>query len=153
MHKILFVCLGNICRSPMAESIFRHKVQQAGLGDHFQIGSAGTGDWHVGQLPDSRTIEVLKVNGITDVSRARQVIANDFVDFDHLIAMDLANVRDLHRWDRSVPDVVSLMSSWNPASTVLEIPDPYYGNEQDFHHVFALLDKGCEGLLNKLKNS
>ena len=137
----------------MAESIFRHKVQQAGLGDSFVIESAGTGNWHVGDNPDSRTIAVLRQNGISHYSRARQVKPSDFRDFDHIIAMDMANARDLHNWSQAQPDKVSLMSSWNPKSTRIEVPDPYYGDEGDFAQVFTMLDEATECLLTKLRIS
>ena len=153
MTRILFVCLGNICRSPMAEAILRHKVEMVGLEKAFKIESAGTGDWHVGQLPDSRTIQALAANGITKLSRARQVSSVDFQVFDHIIAMDLVNERDLADWNGSVPAKVSLLSSWNPDIHLIEVPDPYYGSESDFHDVFMMLDTACNAILSKFKNS
>lgn len=150
--SVLFVCLGNICRSPMAESIFRHKVQQAGLSDLFLIESAGTGDWHVGDNPDPRTLHVLRQNGISEYSRARQVSSSDFARFDYIIAMDLANVRDLHNWVGAVPGRVSLMSHWNEHATLIEVPDPYYGDASGFDDVFKILNESTETLLTKLKN-
>jgi protein-tyrosine phosphatase len=150
--SVLFVCLGNICRSPMAESIFRHKVKDAGLNDQFLIESAGTGDWHVGDNPDPRTINVLRQNGITEFSRARQVSSSDFSRFDYVIGMDLANVRDLHRWKGAVLERVSLMSHWNPNATLIEVPDPYYGDASEFDHVFDILEESTDALLTKLKN-
>jgi protein-tyrosine phosphatase len=137
----------------MAEAIMRDKVERAGLDSAFNIESAGTGDWHAGQLPDSRTIKVLAANGITKVSRARQVSSEDFQAFDHIIAMDLANERDLGDWVGSVPAKVSLMSSWNLESRMIEVPDPYYGSESDFHDVFKMLDIACDSLLRKLNKS
>ncbi len=148
--SVLFVCLGNICRSPMAESIFRHKVDRAGLAESFVIESAGTGDWHVGDNPDPRTIRVLAQNGVHEFSRARQVTSSDFAEFDHIIAMDLANERDLCDWNGSVPHRVSLMSSWGGDGGRIEVPDPYYGDFGGFEEVFKMLDSTTDGLLVKL---
>ena len=136
----------------MAEAIFRHKVKAAGLINSFTIDSAGTGDWHVGQLPDPRTIRVLEQNGITELSRARQVKSSDFENFDHIIAMDLPNERDLHNWQGARTDQVSLMSSWNPTSRLIEVPDPYYGDQQGFIEVYEILDEATDALLTKLRN-
>ena len=135
----------------MAESIFRHKVELAGLSDQFLIESAGTGDWHVGDYPDPRTLHVLRQNGISEYSRARQVSSSDFERFDYIIAMDLANVRDLHNWKGSVSERVSLMSHWNEHATLIEVPDPYYGDANGFDVVFEILDESTATLLTKLK--
>ncbi len=137
----------------MAESIFRHKVREAGLDDSFLLDSAGTGNWHVGDHPDPRTIEVLRLNGITEFSRARQVASTDFSRFEHIIAMDLANVRDLQSWQSTGPGRVTLMSDWNENSTLIEVPDPYYGDFSGFENVFEILDESTDSLLAKLKNS
>lgn len=134
----------------MAESIFRHKVQQAGLEDVFHIDSAGTGNWHVGQNPDPRTIKVLIQQGITQYSRARQVKSSDFEEFTYVVAMDSANLRDLHEWRGSQPDRVSLMLTWDSTSRISEVPDPYYGDSKDFEVVYRLLDKALTDLLDQL---
>ena len=153
MTRVLFVCLGNICRSPMAEAIFRHKVNEAGLSQSFVIESAGTGDWHVGDNPDPRTIRVLAQNGVHKYSRARQVRASDFVEFDHIVAMDLANERDLHDWKGADRNKVSLMSSWGDDTRRIEVPDPYYGDYHGFEDVFEMLDEATDAMLMKLKLS
>ena len=149
--KILFVCLGNICRSPMAESIFRHQAKQGGLQDVVEVDSAGTGDWHVGQLPDPRTIRVLRENGIVDVSKARQVRPQDFQDYDLIVAMDASNVNNLERWAGSDPGRVKLMRTFDPVATSLEVPDPYYGDMENFRDVYAMLDRACAGLLQSVR--
>ncbi len=134
----------------MAESLFRHKVKQAGLQDYFLIDSAGTGNWHEGQNPDRRTLKVLAQNGILEFSKARQVRTADFTDYDHVIAMDEQNVRDLTQWKGAVEAKVSLMMGWKPTSAVREVPDPYYGEERDFESVYELLDDATGKLLDHL---
>lgn len=134
----------------MAEAIFRHKVKRAGLADSFVIESAGTGDWHIGDNPDPRTIRVLAQNGVHEFSRARQVRSTDFVEFDHIIAMDLANERDLSDWKGADRNKVSLMSSWGSDTRRIEVPDPYYGEFEGFVEVYEMLDSTTDGLLAKL---
>src|SRR5688500_1630475 len=95
--RVLFVCLGNICRSPLAEGVFLHLVKEAGLTDRFEVASAGTGEWHIGERPDSRSIAVARRHGVELPSRARQVESKDLHTFDHVIAMDRENLRDLKR--------------------------------------------------------
>lgn len=136
----------------MAEAIFRHKVELAGLADEFKIESAGTGDWHVGDNPDPRTIKVLADNGISKYSRARRVKASDFEHFDHIVAMDVMNVADLEAWEGAQPEKVSLMARWNLDSTTINVPDPYYGGKRDFEDVFKMLDGATQAMLTKLKN-
>ena len=134
----------------MAESIFRQKVREAGLSQHFVIESAGTGDWHVGQNPDPRTIRVLQENGIEHFSPARQVNTKDFQTFDYVIAMDKANLVDLYRWPGSRSEKVSLMLNWGPTANDDIVPDPYYGEYQNFQEVYQLLDEASEQILTKL---
>ncbi len=136
----------------MAEAIFRHKVELAGLADEFKIESAGTGDWHVGDNPDPRTIKVLADNGISKYNRARRVKASDFEHFDHIVAMDVMNVADLEAWEGAQPEKVSLMARWNLDSTTINVPDPYYGGKRDFEDVFKMLDGATQAMLTKLKN-
>jgi protein-tyrosine phosphatase len=136
----------------MAESIFQNKVKKAGLSESFIVESAGTGNWHVGDYPDPRTIQVLRKNGITELSHARQFKSSDFEEFDHIVAMDLTNVRDLQEWQGAEPEKVSLMLAWNPGSTQIEVPDPYYGDYLGFEEVFEMLDKATESMLTMLKS-
>jgi protein-tyrosine phosphatase len=152
MTYILFICAGNICRSPMAEAIFAHLAAQAGRAHEFHIESAGTGGWHTGEKPDVRTIRVLEERGIAWRSTARQISRHDFERFHHLVAMDSANLDDLLNVG-APPERVSLMLSWNPSSPVTEVPDPYYGSLADFESVFDLLEPACRELLARIGTS
>jgi len=145
---ILFVCLGNICRSPLAEGILRRLAQENGVVLH--IDSAGTGNWHQGDLPDPRARRVGKSLGCEMDMRARQVTPNDFDDFEHIVAMDRANVRELKNWHQNQPDKICLLRSFDANADSDEVPDPYYGTVADFEEVGRMLERGCRGLLAKL---
>ena len=146
---VLFVCLGNICRSPLAEGVFQHLVEEAGVSDEFEIDSAGTGSWHVGERPDTRAIAVARAHGITLPSRARQITPEDLDHFDYVIAMDLENVRNLERMaESSRTDVqIHLLREFDPEHTGDEVPDPYYGGASGFEKVFKIVSQSCEALL------
>lgn len=143
MTKVLFVCLGNICRSPTAEAIFRKRAREAGLAA--QVDSAGTGGWHTGDPPDPRMMKAAATHGY-DLAplRARQVDAGDGYTFDHIIAMDSSNLADLQdlRLDDWTADVRMLLDR--------DAPDPYYGGERGFHDVIALLEGGIDRLIKEL---
>ncbi|WP_175776834.1 low molecular weight protein-tyrosine-phosphatase [Burkholderia anthina] len=150
---ICFVCLGNICRSPTAEGVMRHQVDAAGLADRIAIDSAGTGDWHVGEPPDTRAQAAAHTRGY-DLSalRARQVSAADFERFDLLLAMDEANLAELHR--RCPPqhrDKVRLLMEFAPGTAETEVADPYFGGAQGFEQVLDQVERACAGLLDTLK--
>jgi protein-tyrosine phosphatase len=151
--RVLFVCLGNICRSPTAEGVFRARVEAAGLADRFVIDSAGTGDWHLGHLPDPRTREVAAARGFTLEHRARQVKPADLDAFDVVIAMDEANHRDLQAMARS-PEArakIRMFLEFHPLEPrKAPVPDPYLGDRADFEHVFDLCDEAAVGLLREL---
>jgi protein-tyrosine phosphatase len=152
MHKILFVCLGNICRSPLAEGIMLHLKEKNKL--NVVIDSAGTAGYHIGEAPDSRTIANAKKNGV-DLSalRARQFNVTDFDEFDHIYVMDKDNMRnvlslaknDNHRGK------VKLLLHVVPENNHSEVPDPYYGTDHDFEKVFQLVYKACEKISSGLK--
>lgn len=146
---VLFVCLGNICRSPLAEGVFQHLVEEAGVSDEFEIDSAGTGSWHVGERPDTRAIAVARAHGITLPSRARQITPEDLDHFDYVIAMDLENVRNLEKMaESSRTDVqIHLLREFDPEHTGDEVPDPYYGGASGFEKVFKIVSQSCEALL------
>jgi protein-tyrosine phosphatase len=136
----------------MAESIFVHKIRERGLTDRFEADSAGTGDWHVGDAPDHRTVKVLADRGIPFASHARQVRDTDFAEFDWVIAMDNANVSDLRKWKNAQPNKILLMMSFDVSTLAKEVPDPYYGDVSDFEHVYSLLDSSTTALLSTLES-
>lgn len=147
MIKVLFVCLGNICRSPMAEAVFRRKVEEAGLADRIEADSAGTGDWHTGEPPHEGTRRILKQYGIDDTGiRARQVRKDDFNRFRYIIAMDANNVKNLsHLAPANHSAEVKKLLDFVPDRLERDIPDPYYtGN---FQEVYEMVNEGCDRLL------
>ena len=150
-RRILFVCLGNICRSPLGEGILRQRAAERGLSHLVETESAGTGGWHQGDPPDHRSIAVGKAHGI-DISsqRARQLTLEDFTAFDLIFAMDRDNLRNLVRLapHDSSADIHLFMDY--ASGTTRDVPDPYYGTPDDFEHVFAMLDEGCGYLLDTL---
>ncbi|MFR0688180.1 low molecular weight protein-tyrosine-phosphatase [Enterobacterales bacterium AE_CKDN230030158-1A_HGKHYDSX7] len=150
--KVLFVCLGNICRSPTAEGVFRHKVREAGLEGRIEIDSAGTGDWHVGKAPDARTRAAALRRGY-DLSglRARQVSVADFARYDLILAMDNANLRDLKHLRTSTGKAELDLFLRRYEGAVDEVPDPYYGGEDGFEQVLDLVERACDGLLAEVK--
>ncbi len=152
--KLLFVCLGNICRSPAAEGVFLHLIEQRGLTDQFLVDSAGTGGWHVGNPADQRMQAAAMRRGIQLPSRARQLELSDLESFDHILTMDQDNLRNVSSMakefgPRSTANIRLMLSHARRADT-LEVPDPYYGGEQGFEHVLDLLEDSCEGLLKDL---
>ena len=151
---VLFVCLGNICRSPLAEGIFRHRVAQAELAAFFDIDSAGTGGWHVGDPPDPRSSAVAASRGVSlDGQRARRIDPKDFDRFDWIVAMDRSNLRDLERLrERAVATKAELvlLRDFDPEPGDGEVPDPYYGGPDGFDRVFDLVDRSTEALLAHL---
>ncbi|HTA12802.1 MAG TPA: low molecular weight protein-tyrosine-phosphatase [Solirubrobacteraceae bacterium] len=150
--RLLFVCLGNICRSPTAEGVMRSLVEREGLADAIEIDSAGTGAWHVGSPPDARASDAARARGVTLEGRARQVRVDDFNYFDLLIGMDASNVSELARLAPGADEraKVRLLREFDPASAEasdLDVPDPYYGAAGGFEEVFELVRAACEGLL------
>jgi protein-tyrosine phosphatase len=146
--RVLFVCLGNICRSPTAEAVMRRLVEERGLTADVHLDSAGTGGWHVGAAPDERATAVAARRGVALAGTARQVRPSDFEDFDLLVAMDGANRRELLRMaPPGTEHKVRLLAG--PEGPV-EVPDPYYGGEDGFDTVLDLVDDACRRLLDEL---
>jgi protein-tyrosine phosphatase len=154
--RLLFVCLGNICRSPTAEGVMRHLVREAGLDGVVTVDSAGTGSWHIGNGPDPRSAAAARIRGIVLEGAARQVTAADFRAFDLLVAMDESNRGDLMRLapdDASREKVVALRE-FDPVAVGagdLDVPDPYYGAEDGFEHVLDVVERACRGLLEHVR--
>lgn len=147
--SVLFVCLGNICRSPTAEGTFRHLIESRGLASRFDVDSCGTGAYHTGERADSRARQEASRRGISLDSRARALVSSDFERFDFILAADLANLRDLK--DEAPADYageISLLLDYAPGHAGEPIPDPYYGGTDGFRRVFDLVELGCEGLLD-----
>ena len=151
MIKVLMVCLGNICRSPLAEGLLKSKVDS----DLVYVDSAGTGGWHVGELPDSRSIEVARVNGL-DISdqKCRKFIKQDFDDFDWIYVMDKSNYSDVMALAKTEAEGCKVTMILNESAPDIneEVPDPYYGGDHGFQHVYELLDEACEQIAKRLKN-
>ena len=151
-QKLLFVCLGNICRSPAAENIMNHLIDQANLTGQIICDSAGTSSYHIGSPPDRRMTAAAKQRGINLVGSARQFTKADFEKFDLILAMDQDNLADICALDPTghYQTKVRLMCDFCTRHTLREVPDPYYGGPEGFNHVIDLLLDACEGLLAKL---
>jgi len=148
--RILMVCLGNICRSPLAEGILQHKAWQAGL--QWSVESAGTGNWHIGEPPHHLSTKVAKLNGV-DISkqRARQFVKEDFLNYDFIYVMDSSNFNDVKRMSGKLFDETKidlLLNSLHPGEN-RSVPDPWFGEEDGYHEVFTMLDKACEQIIQK----
>ena len=154
VKKILFVCLGNICRSPAAEGIFKKKIKDRELENLFVVDSAGTGGWHVGNLADRRMREAALSRGIELTSRSRKIDDNDLYEFDHILVMDKDNlnaVKSLIK-DNTYPinSKIKLILSYSKKSQLDEVPDPYYGGQNGFERVLDLLDDAIDELIDSL---
>lgn len=153
--SVLFVCLGNICRSPLAEGVFQHLAEQKGMGEQFRVESAGTGSWHVGDTPDERSQEVAARHGISLDSRARQVRPEDLEEFDWVVVMDRDNLRTLERMRdaRGGDRRIHLLRSFDDQGDGDEVPDPYYGGPGGFDDVYEMVRRSCENLLEHVQSS
>lgn len=151
--RVLFVCMGNICRSPTAEAVFRHYVEKTGLSPHIHIDSAGTHDYHIGAAPDARTLSAAKLRGY-DMSqlRGRQVEADDFARFDYVLAMDEANLSILQRLRPcDAQSHLGLFLEFAERHSEREVPDPYYGGAQGFERVLDMVEDAADGLLRHIQ--
>ena len=150
--RVLFVCLGNICRSPTAEGVLRHKLREAGLADQVEVASAGTGDWHVGNPPDKRSQAAAKSRGYDlSAQRGRQVSRADFATYDLILAMDNSNLRNLKALQPASGRAELDLFLQRYQLEVDEVPDPYHDGEQGFEQVLDLIESACDLLVIELK--
>ncbi len=152
--RVLFVCMGNICRSPTAQGIFRNLVQEAGLEEFIEVDSAGTHAYHLGKAPDERARETAQRRGLalSDL-RARQVSPEDFERFDYILAMDEDNYYSLSLiCPLEHQEKLELLMEYAPHWGEREVPDPYYGGEQGFEQVFDMVEAACQGLLEEIRS-
>ena len=150
--RILFVCMGNICRSPLAESIFRHLLAERDVEDLFEVDSAGTSGYHAGDPPDRRSVETARSRGITVTGVSRQIAEADVHDFDYVIVMDAENRGHVDRLRERVAGIarVHRLREWDPEKGQLDVPDPYYGGERGFEDVHDIVERSCAALLDHL---
>ena len=151
--RIQFVCLGNICRSPLAKVVFRDKVEEAGLQEHFKIASSGTGSWHIGDTADDRMRETAQRNDLSlEEHRASQFEAADLERFDHIFVMDKSNLNDVLHLDEDDEHggKVRLFREFDPEPGDYQVPDPYHGGRQGFENVFDIVDRTADMLLHRL---
>jgi protein-tyrosine phosphatase len=149
--RVLFVCSGNICRSPTAEGVLRAQLVAAGLADRVEVDSCGLGGWHVGELPDPRTRTTARRRGVELAHRARQLHPRDLDTFDHVLALDGEHLDALQRM-RGGKARIALLRSFEPgAPPDAEVPDPYYGDAAGFEHVYDLCERACAGLVAHLR--
>ncbi|MFF4432393.1 low molecular weight protein-tyrosine-phosphatase [Streptomyces sp. NPDC001513] len=157
MYRVCFVCTGNICRSPMAESVFRGHVTRAGLDGLVEVDSAGTGGWHEGDGADPRTVSVLEAAGYEQDHRARQFRASWFDRLDLVIALDAGHLRDLRALAPTPRDAakIRLLRSYDPAAAAAEtdVPDPYYGSLDGFEECLELVEAASPGLLDAVREA
>ena len=156
--RVLFVCMGNICRSPTAEGVMRRLVAEAGLEGRIEVDSAGTGGWHAGDPPDVRATAAAARRDVTLDGAARQVRPDDFDEFDLVIAMDRENLRGLLAMapDEAAAEKIRLLREFDPASAGapdLDVPDPYYGGDRGFETVLDMSEAACRGLLDELRSA
>jgi len=150
MIRVLFLCTGNICRSPMAEGVFLHLVREAGLQDRFTIDSAGTDHWHVGERVHRGTRKVLAAHGIQYDHRGRRISRAEVDRWDYIIAMDYSNMHVLERMADGHRGEIGMLLDYAPELGVHEVPDPYYNGR--FEEVYRLVEAGCRGLLDHIRD-
>jgi protein-tyrosine phosphatase len=154
-YKIVFVCLGNICRSPTAEGVFQHLVNERGLEPYFYVDSAGTSAYHIGEAANSKSRQTANKHGIELRSRARRFESDDLHEFDLIIAMDRENLENIKALDSksSFEDKIILLREYDSVSGDGEVPDPYYGGIDGFQNVFDIVKRSCDSLLDELEEN
>jgi protein-tyrosine phosphatase len=152
MTRILFVCLGNICRSPLAESVFRHLAREKGVESSFEIDSAGTSGWHEGDPPDARSVATARARGVEVTGGSRKLTAADLHRFDYIIAMDGQNRASIARLqaESGGRGRVHLLREWDPQADRPDVPDPYNGGARGFEDVHDIVERSCAALLDDL---
>ncbi|WP_171032896.1 low molecular weight protein-tyrosine-phosphatase [Fodinibius saliphilus] len=151
-YKICFVCLGNICRSPTAEGVFQHLITERGLGNYFEVDSAGTSAYHIGESANSKSQQTANKHGIKLYSKARQFKTFDLDYFDLVLAMDNENLKNVeHMANGNEHATIGRMRDFDPHPGDGEVPDPYYGGPEGFENVFQIVKRSCETLLDKLE--
>ena len=153
MIKVLFVCLGNICRSPLAEAVFNGLLRDKGLEKAISCDSAGTSDYHIGEAADVRTLEVVREKKLNLEHHARQFLSHDFSSFDYIIAMDesnLANIKTLGK-DQKATYKLFMMREFDTDTSDTNVPDPYWGGDRGFFKVYNILYRSCQNFLDYLK--
>jgi protein-tyrosine phosphatase len=157
-YRILFVCLGNICRSPTAEGVMRHKLREAGLAEDVDVESAGTGGWHIGHPPDERATAAARNRGIALESRAQRFAADHFDDFDLIVAMDAQNLADMRSLapHAAAEGKLTMLREFDPLAAEagdLDVPDPYYGGDDGFEDVLDMVERACDGLIEEIRRT
>lgn len=155
-ERILFVCLGNIIRSPLAENLFRHLADQRGLADRFEVDSAGTSSYHIGESPDPRMRRTAAAHGLEYDGRGRQITSRDLEEFDWIIAMDEKNADAIRRMARGldIESKLRLMRDFDPqAGHDRDVPDPYYGGHDGFENTFEIVERSVRSFLDSLDES
>ncbi len=155
MTKVLFVCLGNICRSPLAEALFKHKIKQLQWADQFIADSCGTGDYHIGSQPDKRTIASAEKHGVEIFHVCRQLTRFDLEEFHYILAMDKNIHQDilLMANSSSFDEKIFMMRDFDPLFPGADVPDPYHGGNREFQEVFGILNRSVDGFIEHLKKA
>lgn len=150
--RVLFVCLGNICRSPLAEAVFRHQARERGVEDRFEIDSAGTAGYHIGDPPDERSVATARRRGVVVEGCGRQLVAEDFRRFDRIVVMDRENLANAERLGTRAGGAAQLhlLREWDPVEPGGDVPDPYYGAARGFDEVHDIVDRSCAALMDAL---